>query len=329
MPFLRHDPSRINAAGDNVEPVSTTTTLGALVRPASATRPRARRRPALVAFGLLAPSGVFLLAFTYWPVIQVALGSLSEHDFGGAAHWGVGNYTRLFGDPHFARAARNNLVFAAGTIIPSLTLALAFALGLSETTRLTGTLRTLIALPMLIPLVAAASLFIFVFLPGAGLLDYYLANFGFAETNWLGDPSLALGSIIAITVWKNTGYYMLFFLAGLAGIPKDLLDAAKIDGAGAVQRFRSITLPLLAPTLAFVLIIALLNVLTQVDHVIVMTQGGPSDATSMLLFYIYQQAHQNYDFGRASAATVVSVGFLFALSAVSLRRLERGIHYEI
>ncbi len=121
---------------------------------------------------------------------------------------------------------------------------------------------------------------------------------------------------------------MLFFLAGLAGIPRDLLDAAKIDGAGPVQRFFRITLPLLGPTLAFVLVIAMLNALTQIDHVIVLTQGGPSDATSMLLFYIYQQAQQNFDIGRASAATVVSVGVLFALSMVSLRSLERGIHYE-
>ena len=147
-----------------------------------------------------------------------------------------------------------------------------------ESTRLTSVLRTLFVLPLLIPLVAAAALFIFIFLPGAGLLDYYLARLGAAQTNWLGDPSLALGSIIAITVWKNTGYYMLFFLAGLAGVPQELLDAAKIDGASAMQRFLRITLPLLGPTLAFVFVIALLNVLTQVDHVIVMTQGGPSDS---------------------------------------------------
>jgi sn-glycerol 3-phosphate transport system permease protein len=121
---------------------------------------------------------------------------------------------------------------------------------------------------------------------------------------------------------------MLFFLAGLAGIPQDLLDAAKIDGAGPVQRSTRITLPLLGPTLIFVLVIATLNGVTQIDHVIVLTQGGPSDATSMILFYIYQQAQQNFDVGRASAATVVSVGFLFALSVISLRSLERGIHYE-
>jgi sn-glycerol 3-phosphate transport system permease protein len=303
------------------------TTLSSFFRPSAIATTRRGRLP-LTAYALLLPSGIFLLAFTYWPVLQVAIGSLTVRAFAGTAHWGIDNYARLFADPHFATAVRNNLVYAAGTIIPSLTLALLFALGLREGTRLTSVLRTLFVLPLLIPLVAAASLFIFIFLPGAGLLDYYLARFGAAETNWLGDPSLALGSIIAITVWKNTGYYMLFFLAGLAGVPQELLDAAKIDGASAMQRFLRITLPLLGPTLAFVFVIAMLNVLTQVDHVIVMTQGGPSDTTSLLLYYIYQQAHQNYDTGLASAATVVSVAFLFALSIVSLRTLERGIHYE-
>jgi sn-glycerol 3-phosphate transport system permease protein len=303
------------------------TTLSTISRPVALAPPRRRRLP-LTAYALLLPSAIFLLAFTYWPVLQVAVGSLTVRAFGGSAHWGIDNYTRLFADPHFAAAVRNNLVYAAGTIIPSLTLALLFALGLREGTRLTSVLRTLFVLPLLIPLVAAAALFIFIFLPGAGLLDYYLARLGAAQTNWLGDPSLALGSIIAITVWKNTGYYLLFFLAGLAGVPQELLDAAKIDGASAMQRFLRITLPLLGPTLAFVFVIALLNVITQVDHVIVMTQGGPSDSTSLVLYYIYQQAHQNYDIGLASAATVVSVAFLFALSIVSLRTLERGIHYE-
>jgi sn-glycerol 3-phosphate transport system permease protein len=299
-----------------------------VILPAIRTHARKRARPALTAYALLLPSAVFLLGFTYWPVVQVIRSSLAVRGFRGAAHWGLDNYLRLFRDQHFSTAVINNLIYAACTIIPSLVLALLFALALQETTRLCSVLRTLVALPMLIPLVATASLFAFIFLPNAGLLDYYLAKFGMAETNWLGNPSLALGSIIAITIWKNCGYYMLFFLAGLSGIPHDLLDAAKIDGAGPGQRFIRITLPLLGPTLAFVLVIATLNALTQVDHVIVLTQGGPSDATSMILFYIYQQAHQNFDVGMASAATVVSVGFLFALSVVSLRTLERGIHYE-
>jgi sn-glycerol 3-phosphate transport system permease protein len=305
-----------------------TTTLDAVSR-VPRVRTRVRRRPALLAYALLAPSGVFLLAFTYWPVVLVLAGSFQIHRFGRAAvQWGWGNYARLFADPHFASAVVNNVVYALGTIVPSLALALAFALGLQQSTRLASLLRTLIVMPLLIPLVGAAALFTFIFLPGGGLLDYYLAPLGFAETNWLGDPSLALGSIIALTIWKNTGYYMLFFLAGLAGVPPELLDAAKIDGAGPFRRFRSVTLPMLGPTLAFVLVIAMLNVLTQVDHVVVMTQGGPSDATTVLLYYIFQQAHQNYDPGLASAATVVSVGFLLLLSLVSLRSLDRGLHYE-
>jgi sn-glycerol 3-phosphate transport system permease protein len=291
---------------------------------------RRRAWPLVSPYLLLAPSFVFLFAFTYWPVLRVLVGSLTVHGFGTGTTIGLSNYIRLFADPHFSDAVVNNLIYAAGTIIPSLVLALALALVLRDSTRFTALLRTVIALPLLIPLVAAASLFIFIFLPGGGLLDHYLARFGggWDQTNWLGDPSLALGSIIAITVWKNTGYYMLFFLAGLAGIPNELIDAAKIDGAGPVQRFLRVTLPLLGPTLAFVLIIALLNVLTQVDHVVVMTQGGPSDSTSLVLYYIYQQAHQNNDLGLASAATVVSVAFLFVLSTISLRGLERGIHYE-
>jgi sn-glycerol 3-phosphate transport system permease protein len=286
---------------------------------------RARWLPVAV---LLAPSLVFLIAFTYWPLLRVIAESFIVGRFAGQSAIGIDNYQRLFADPHFTRAAWNNVVYVAGTIAPSLVLALLFALALRETTRLTALLRTLVVMPLLIPLVAAAALFSFILLPGEGLLDFYLRKLGVGLVNWLGDPDLALGSVIAITVWKNTGYYMLFFIAGLAGVPQDLLDAARIDGAGALRRFRSVTLPMLGPTLGFVVPIALLNALTQIDHVVTMTQGGPSDATNLLLYYIYQQAAQNYDTGLASSATVISVAALLALSLTSLRLIERGIHYE-
>jgi sn-glycerol 3-phosphate transport system permease protein len=289
---------------------------------------RYRSKRWLPAAVLLAPSLIFLAAFTYWPVIRVVADSLLVGRFAGQAAIGLDNYRRLFGDRHFGQAAWNNLVYAVGTIGPSLVLALALALALRETTRLNGLLRTLVVMPLMIPLVAAAALFSFILLPGDGLLDFYLSRFGLGMVNWLGNPDLALGSVIAITVWKNTGYYMLFFLAGLAGVPQDVVDAARIDGAGAFRRLRSIILPLLGPTFGFVVPIALVNALTQIDHVVTMTQGGPSDATNLLLYYIYQQAAQNYDFGLASAATVVSVAALLALSLTSLHALDRGIHYE-
>ena len=287
----------------------------------------AKRRRWLAPIALLAPSLTFLVVFTYWPVLRVLGQSLVVGRFTDVHALGLGNYRRLFADPHFARAAWNNLVYALGTIVPSLALGLGFALALRETSRWTAVMRTLLVMPLMIPLVAAAALFSFIFLPGGGLIDFYLGRFGFAMTNWLGDPDLALGSIIAITVWKNTGYYMLFFLAGLAAVPQELIDAARIDGAGALRRLRRVTLPMLGPTFGFVVPIALVNALTQVDHVVTMTQGGPSDATNLLLYYIYQQMAQNYDLGLAAAATVVSVAALLSLSLVSFRALERGVYY--
>ena len=300
----------------------------ALPFPALTTTLKRRRSTGAGALLLLCPSLILLAAFTYWPILQVSGRALLMQRFGTAGTIGLGNFTRLFSDPAFGTAATNTALFALGTIIPSVGLALAFALALQGGGLLTGLLRGLFVLPMMVPLVAAATLFTFLLLPGDGLVDHYLARFGLGMTNWLGDPTLALGSICAITVWKNAGYYMLFFLAGLAGIPSDLHEAATLEGATAWERARYVTLPLLGPTFAFVLVIAAVNVLVQVDHVLVMTGGGPSGSTNLLLSYIYQQAQQNNDPGLAAAATVVSVACLLGLAMVSLRTLERGIHYE-
>jgi ABC-type Fe3+ transport system permease subunit len=160
---------------------------------------------------LLAPAFVFLAAFTYWPVLRVLGDSFIVGRFAGQHAPGIDNYRRLFADPHFARAAWNNAAYAFGTLVPSLVLALLFALALRDTNRFTTVLRTFVVMPLMIPLVAAAALFSFILLPGEGLLDYYLAKLGIPAINWLGDTDLALGSVVAITVWKNTGYYMLFF----------------------------------------------------------------------------------------------------------------------
>lgn len=277
---------------------------------------------------LLAPSLVLLAVFTYGPVIQVLLRSFQVRRFGRPMVYGLANYAALLGDERFACALSNTALYAAGTIVPSLTLALLFALAVRDAGWLSSVVRTLLVLPTMVPLVAAAALFTFIFLPGAGLIDHYLGWLGLAGVNWLGDPGLALPSIILVTIWKNTGYYMLFFLAGLAAVPEEQLDAARLDGAGAWQRLHYVILPLLGPTFGFVSVIAVVNVLVQVDHVLVMTGGGPADSTNLLLSYIYQTAQQNLDVGRASAATAVSVAGLFALAGFSLRALERGIHYE-
>ncbi len=288
-----------------------------------------RLRGAGLALALLAPSLFFLMLFTYFPVLQALLQSMTLEAFGGRiTGYGFGNYVALFSDRAFQMSVTNNLVYALGTILPSILIALFLAVALQSSSRFNSALRTIFFFPTLLPLVAAAALFMFVFMPGQGLLDFYLAKIGIRQTNWLGNPDIALYSLIALTVWKNAGYYMLFFLAGLTAIPQDVYDAAKVDGARAFARFWHITVPLLRPTFAFVAVISLANTLTQIDHIVVLTKGGPSDSTNVVLHYIFQQAHEHRDLGRASAATVLSVAALLGLSFVSLKTLERGIHYE-
>lgn len=292
---------------------------------AGSAAPWRRTRPYL----LLAPSLLLLAVFTYGPIVDVLLQSLQHAKTAGAASQFVAldNYRRLFADQAFLGAAGNNLLYAVGTVVPSLVLALVFALLLERAGVAVGLARALLFLPTMIPLIAAASLFLFIFLPGVGLLDYYLAKIGVRGLNWIGNPDIALWSIVGLTVWKNAGYYMLFYLAGLQHIPGDLREAAILDGAGPLQRAWHIVIPLLKPTTAFVTVIALVNVLTQVDHIVLLTKGGPSNATNVVLFYIYQTAHENFDLGKAAAATVVSVAALLALSALSLGRLEKGMHH--
>jgi sn-glycerol 3-phosphate transport system permease protein len=277
---------------------------------------------------LLAPSLLLLTAFTYLPIVRVVWDSLHDKVHGTTATLFVGlrNYTDLFGDKAFVQSVVNNLVYAVGTVPISMALALLFALALQRSGRINSVMRALLLFPSMVPLVAAASLFFFIFLPGVGLFDYYLGKLGIRGANWLGDPDVALWSLIGITVWKNAGYYMLFYLAGLQTLSSDVLEAATIDGANGWQRLRHVIVPLLAPTTAFVLVIALINVLTQVDHVIVLTKGGPSNSTKLVLYYIFEQAHENFAAGRAAAASVVSVSFLLAVSLFSLKTMERGAH---
>jgi sn-glycerol 3-phosphate transport system permease protein len=277
---------------------------------------------------LLAPSLAFLAAFTYLPIVRVAWESLHDKAHGASTTFFVGlrNYSDLFADKAFVQAVINNLVYAVGTVPASMALALLFALALQRSGRVNAVMRALLLFPSMVPLVAAASLFFFIFLPGVGLFDHYLAKLGIRGANWLGDPDIALWSLVGITIWKNAGYYMLFYLAGLQTLPGDVLEAATIDGANGWQRLRHVIVPLLAPTTSFVLVIALINVLTQVDHVIVLTKGGPSNSTKLVLYYIFEQAHENFAYGRAAAASVISVSVLLAVSLVSLKTMERGAH---
>ena len=282
-----------------------------------------RLKVSLPAYLLLLPSLVFLALFTYGAMGRVLIDALYQRATPKAPvrFVGLDNIAAVLADPAFTGAVLNNLVYAVGTAAPSIALALLFALALARTSAVNSALRAALFLPVLIPMVAASALFLFIFLPNVCLLDHYIGRLLPVLPNWLGDPDIALTAIMIITIWKNAGYYMLFFLAGLQSVPEDVMEAAHLDGAGPWARFRHIILPELKPTFLFVTVIATLNAVTQVDHVFVMTKGGPSNATNLVLFYIYQQAVEHYDIGKASAATLLTLAALMGLTALSFRTM--------
>lgn len=288
--------------------------------------PRRKIRPYL----FLLPSLLFLTAFTYYPILSSLRMSLYRMP-GAAARAsfvGLQNYIDLAADPIFRQVLWNSAEFLLGTLPMTMALALALALLLKRAHVLTAPFRTAFFYPTLLPFVGAAAIWLFIYTPGYGLLDVYLHRFVGGEINWLMSPTLALPAIMVVTVWKNAGYYMLFYLAGLQTIPAELYEVARIEGASPWQQFRQITFPLLAPTTLFVLVIASIHTFQSVDQVWLMTGGGPDNTTNLLLFYVYQVAFMWFDFGKGAALTLFLIALLGAIAAGSFRVLERRIHYE-
>jgi len=295
--------------------------------PVQATR---RRRWRIQPYLFLLPSLVFLGTFTYYPVLsslEMSLQQLSPvtHRF---AFVGVANYAELARDPIFGQVLKNSAEFLIGTVPVTVALALALAVALSRTRALTTAFRTAFFYPALLPLVGAAAIWLFVYTPGYGLIDVYLRGLVPPGVGWLSSPVYALPAVIVMTIWKNAGYYMLFYLAGLQTISAELYEAARLEGASSWQQFRQITFPLLGPTTLFVLVIASINAFQSVDQIFVMTSGGPDNTTNLLLFYTYQVAFMFFNFGKAAALTVFLLATLMLIAAISFGVLERRIHYE-
>ena len=261
---------------------------------------------------ILSPSLLFLLLFTWFPLGRSVYDSLFDTRMAsdGAQYVGLDNFARLFADGVFWQSLVNNLLYILLTVVPGVTLALLLAVALSENHRVNRWLRTAFFFPMIIPMVSAAALWLFIFMPGLGLLDHYLAKlFGPMNNNWLGRSNSALLALALI-------------------IPASTREAALMEGATRTQVFFKVTLPLLRPTLSFVITTALIYSITQIDHVAVMTRGGPDNATTVLLYYIQNLAWDTHDLGKASAATFLTLAGLFAFSLINLKLLEKGAHYE-
>jgi ABC-type sugar transport system permease subunit len=286
---------------------------------------RSRRRRLLIAYAFMLPSLVVMAVFMFYPLIRAALLSLTNYSFFGTSKFiGFGNYTHLLHDHQFWGDLWNTVYYAAVTTPVSIVLALGLALLLNRR-RLPGrgALRAAIFLPAVVSLAVAAIPFRLMFTPSIGLITYWLGQVGIHSTDWLDSTTLAMPAVIIVGIWKNVGFYMVIYLAGLQTIPSEFYEAARIDGASAWQRFRSITWPLLSNTTMFVTIIALIASFQAFDQIFVMTQGGPAFSTETLVMLIYRQGFQNFSMGYASAIGYVLVLIILLFSLLQMRYFNR------
>ncbi len=288
------------------------------------------RRETIQAWLLLAPALILLAAFTHWPALATLLDSFYATPRGARppAFVGGGNYAGLFQDPVFWRALHNNAIYAVATIPAAVVLALLMALAVNSAIPGRGLLRMAYFLPTMLPMIAVANIWLFFYTPDYGLFDRILGIFGGGRHNWLGDPATALPAMIVVAVWKEAGFFMIFYLAALQTLPPDLREAAALEGASRLHYFRRVVLPLLMPTTLFVLVNAVINAFRLIDHVVVMTHGGPDNATTLLLYYIYQAGFQFWDSGAAAAATIVLLAILGVVAGLQFGVFGRRVHYR-
>jgi len=289
-----------------------------------------RTREWVYAWLLLAPAMVLLVLFTHYPAVANLWHSfLSTPKGSRPAVWvGADNYAQLLEDPIFWQALQNNFWYALGTIPVSIALSLLMAVWVHGKIAGRGFLRLAYFTPTVLPMIAVANIWLFFYTPEYGLLEKALAVFGAGTHNWLGSKSTALACLMVVTVWKEAGFFMIFYLAALQSMSPHLAEAAAIEGASRGYFFRRVTFPLLMPTTLFVLINAVINAFRLVDHVVVMTRGGPDNATALLLYYIYAIGFRFWDTAYAAALTMVLLALLGGAALAQFWFLERKIHYQ-
>ena len=279
---------------------------------------------------LLLPSIVLFATFTHIPIIQTAIDSFYSTPRGIRPSRFVGwdNYIDMNADPIFWKAFINNMIYALGTIPLSIALALAMALFVNGKIAGRGLLRMAYFTPTVLPMIAVANIWLFFYTPDYGLVDQVARVFGFGATNWLGSQKTALYAIMVVTVWKEAGFFMIFYLAALQQMSPDLREAAEIEGASAFTFFRRITWPLLMPVTLFVLVNAVINAFRTIDHIFVMTGGGPDNATNVLLYRLYEIGFKFWDQGQATALTMVLLIMLSLLALMQFVMAGRKVHYQ-
>lgn len=284
----------------------------------------------LIAWTLMGPSLIFITMFTMYPIVRSVYLSLTNYRLGMSKpeFIGLANYITLFKSSLFWKVMGNTLLFAILTVVPSLVIGMILALIVNRTNRTVGTIRTAYFYPVVMPMIAIASIWLFIFMANNGLWDQFISFIGFGPKNVLSNRNTVLPAMALMYIWKEAGYIMIFFLSGLQSINSQILEAAKLDGAKGWVLFKDILFPLLGPTFLFVSTIELTNVFRLVDHIIIMTEGAPNNASTVLLYYIYQQGFVNLNYGMSSTLTVIMLVILLIVAIPRFISQDKKIFYN-
>ena len=296
--------------------------------------PRSARRwipsgEALLFLLFVGPNLFFFAVFSFWPIIYSAWLSFHRWDLIAPVklYVGLDQYRYLIHDEVFHAVLRNTVVYTVGAVGGTLILGLLVALLLNQPLRGRDGARAVLFAPTLLSGAAISVVWIYMFDPRFGIIARLLSLVHLTSPSWLSDPAWAMPAILIVTIWKDLGFATVIFLAGLQAIPRDLYEAAKVDGAGAWWRFRSVTLPMLSPIVFFLGVTTIINTFQSFDIIQVMTKGGPVDATNTLIYYIYQQGFVAFNAGRSSAAALVLFMLMLGITLLQVRYAERRVHY--
>lgn len=273
----------------------------------------------------LLPTVVILAAFTYLPILRLGEMSVRSPGLGTSlGPWiGLSNYAALFHNALFLRVFEQTCVYVFASVPLTMALALLLALIVNQKMRGMAVFRVLYYTPVVMPTVAAAALALWMFNTNGGVVDYVLGQLGIPPIPWFVSSKWTLGTLIMIAVWKNLGYYMIIYLAGLQALPTAVLDAARLDGAWPVARFFTIVLPLLRPTTFFITVVALIGSFQVFDFVNLTTQGGPANASNVLVYFAYQNGFSYLQLGMAAAISLLMFAFVLAVLGLAAWAFNR------
>ena len=287
---------------------------------------RRGRSDSRAAFFMLLPFMLFFAAFVLYPLVVNLYYGFTSFRFGAGASRFVGfaNYERLFRDPDFIISLKNTFVYAFFSVIFLTSAGLLVASVLNRAAGFVKAVRVAVMIPYATSLAAAALIWMLLLDPAAGFVNKFLLSLGAANPpNWLFSPDYALPSLIGVNVWKNIGYVMIIFLAGLQGVPLELYEAAKLDGAGAASRFRYVTLPSIFPVTMFVIAACTIEAFKTFELVTIMTKGGPMNRSSTVVYQIYIRAFEDFQMGYAASMSTLLLVILLSLSLLQFKAILR------